>query len=293
MGRVRLRRHDRVVVGSLDVGGQMLHRYARNCIVGSALFMVPLFAGQLALSLTAFDRFMDLDRSLPGAFGAAAATGTESVLAYLSRLGSGLTAAIVGAYVTSIVLGHQLGTPARMGTAIRACIRRLPVIVAAWLVGHSWMFATSWFATSTSGGDRVAIFVVGAPFVALLATLVLMVSPILMTERIGPFAALRRSAKLARYRFGTAYWFVCVSFAFGASLQLGISWLPRLAQSTGLVTFGSFGGLAQDLAVQVGQLITVPFVAIATAQFYLQTRVHAEGIDMVIAADRAFGERVL
>jgi len=36
-------------------------------------------------------------------------------------------------------------------------------------------------------------------------------------------------------------------------------------------------------------LIVIPFIAMATAQLYLQIRVHAEGLDIMVAADRAFG----
>jgi hypothetical protein len=47
--------------------------------------------------------------------------------------------------------------------------------------------------------------------------------------------------------------------------------------------------LLQGVTSQLALLVVVPFTAIATAQLYLQFRVHAEGLDIVIAADRAFG----
>ena len=47
------------------------------------------------------------------------------------------------------------------------------------------------------------------------------------------------------------------------------------------MTFGSFGWLFEGVAGQLAQLLTIPLVALATAAFYVQLRVHAEGMDLV------------
>jgi hypothetical protein len=101
--------------------------------------------------------------------------------------------------------------------------------------------------------------------------------------------SIARAWRLARTRFGAAFGFVFACGLLGAMMAAFIAFLPQLAESTGFITFGSFGWLVQGVTTQLAVLIVLPFVAIATAQMYLQLRVHAEGLDIVIAADRVFG----
>ncbi len=83
------------------------------------------------------------------------------------------------------------------------------------------------------------------------------------------------------------------SAVVGLALRFGITFLPRLAEATGLVTFGSWRlALLEGVAGQLAQLLTIPVVGLATVAFYVQLRVHAEGLDLVLAADRAFGREL-
>src|SRR6185437_1281841 len=107
-------------------------------------------------------------------------------------------------------------------------------------------------------------------------------------EQTGALDGLRRAMRLARARLGACFGFVCAAGTVGLALRFGITFLPRLAESTGLVTFGSLGWLFEGVAGQLAQLLTIPLVALATAAFYVQLRVHTEGMDLVLAADRAF-----
>jgi hypothetical protein len=96
---------------------------------------------------------------------------------------------------------------------------------------------------------------------------------------------------LARSRFGAAFAFVLACGLLGGLLFLFIAQLPALLEQTGLVTFGSFGGVVQGITTQIALLVVIPLSALATAQWYLQVRVVSEGIDLSMAADRAFGAR--
>ena len=92
-------------------------------------------------------------------------------------------------------------------------------------------------------------------------------------------------------RFGAAFGFVVACSVLAVLLFSFIAFLPQLAEATGLVTFGSYMWLVQGVTTQLALLVVIPFTAIATTQLYLQIRVHAEGLDLVVAADRAFGRR--
>jgi hypothetical protein len=80
-----------------------------------------------------------------------------------------------------------------------------------------------------------------------------------------------------------------VTGLISGSLFAFIAQLPSLVEATGLVTFGSYGYLVQGVTLEIALLVVLPLSALATAQLYLQLRVHAEGIDLWMAADAAFG----
>jgi hypothetical protein len=119
----------------------------------------------------------------------------------------------------------------------------------------------------------------------------LFVSPVIVTEQVGPRRGLRRATHLARSRYGEVLGFVALTTLIGAAVRFGIAYLPRTLTWTGLVTFGDVGWLVEGIAGQVGQLVSVPLVGIATARYYLEVRMHAEGLDLAIEADRVFATR--
>lgn len=290
---VRLRRNERPVVGSIDVAGQILQRNGREVLIGSAVFLVPLMVVNMILART-LDNSIDVggvQRRLPDALGGVPAdSGIETWLTYTAALANALTAALIGGYVALIALHHQLGMPIRLGSMVLAALRRTPALIVAWVVGHWWLLFTAWIdAVATNADARVLLVVFGYPAVALLCAMVVFVSPALVIERLGPFAAVRRSLRLVRGRYGAAYAFVAISGLLGAALRFGISSLPELAELTGLVAFGDLRSTVIGLADQIGLLVSTPLVAVATAMCYLQLRVHAEGLDITMAADDAFG----
>ena len=280
----RIRRTERLIVGSIDGAAHLLQRQARTVLLGSAILMVPLVAVGVLLAVLAFDRFDAVD----GLLGDRGYIGAESGFAFLALALQSFTAHLIGAYAAVFVVRYQMGGSPRMGECIRAVLRRLPLLVATWLVTHWWaLLFDLWLITS----DRSSLAVLGwvLPLAAsLLSTCVLLVTPVIMGEKLG-FRAIPRAWRLVRTRLGAAFGFVWACGVLAVMLFAFIAFLPQLAEGTGLITFGSYAWLVQGITSQLALLIVIPFTAMATAQLYLQIRIHAEGLDIVLAADRAFG----
>jgi hypothetical protein len=176
-----------------------------------------------------------------------------------------------------------------MRAALGVVMRRVPVLFVTWLVTHWWAVLLALaIATAPSATGPLLVFL--WPLVALASTVGLLVGPVIAGEQLG-VRAIGRSMRLVRTRFGASWAFVSVSGLISGSLFVFIAQLPYLVESTGLVTFGSYGYLLQGVSLELALLVVLPLSALATAQLYLQLRVHAEGIDLWMAAEAAFGQR--
>ena len=280
----RLRRAERLIVGSIDGAAHVLQRRARTVLVGSAILMVPMVAVGVLLALLAYDRFDAVD----GLLGDRGYIGAESGFVFLAAVLQSFTAHLIGAYAAVFLVRYQMGASPTIGECLRAVMRRLPLLIATWLVTHWWaLLFDLWLINADS--DALVALIWLLPLVAtLLSTCVLLVTPVIMGEKLG-FAAIPRAWRLVRTRFGAAYGFVWACGVLAVMLFAFIAFLPQLAETTGLITFGSYAWLVQGITSQLALLIVIPFIAMATAQLYLQIRVHAEGLDIMVAADRAFG----
>jgi hypothetical protein len=289
-----LRRVDRLALGSFDAAAHTLQRQARTVILGAAAFLVPLVAMNLLGSIIAFERYTSLDdlsKSPASAlFGIDAASGVESLVAYISIVTTSMVAALVGGYVTLIVTDATFGRPEGFKSPLVRTVRAMPRLIAAWLISHCWMLLVALIFISVDSSALAGLAVFGGPILLFLVAFTLVVSPTVMAEQLSPFGAVQRAVKLARKRMSASLALVIISVVIGGGLRLGISLLPRLAETTGLVTFGSLGWLVEGIAAQVAVLIVVPLVALASAHFYVQLRVHAEGLDITVAANQAFAQ---
>lgn len=262
--------------------------------MGSALIILPGVVLTLIATTLSFDRYQSLKGSIISVpelvGGRRAATGIEDFVLVIGLLLNNLAACLVGGYVATLVIRRQMGAPITIGAGYRAMLPRLPALFVAWVVGHCWLpLAGLALSRVRGGGGAVALIVFGVPAVLVLVTLTLVVSPVIVLERLGPFAALRRSVRLARTDFGGLYGFAFCSVVIGLVVQYGIAYLPRLLQGSGLIAFGRFGWLIEGVAGQLGRLISIPLVAAATAYVYVEVRMTREGMDLVLDADRAFG----
>jgi hypothetical protein len=288
----RLRRQDRVAIGAFDAAAHVFQRRARSLVLGSAAILLPTIALNLVLSIIAFDRYSSFDdvTASPATvlFGIDAASGVESLLGYLSIVTSSLSAALVGGYATALLIQQEFGTAASPMSPLRTTVRQLPRLVGAWLLGHAWVLPLGLIAVNVSSSTLGALLIPASVALVFLVTFTVVVSPTIITEDLRPVAGVRRAVRLARSRFSSSFGFVVITVIVGGGLRAGITALPRLAESTGLVGFGSYGWLVEGVAGQIAVLLVVPLVALASAQLYLQLRADAEGMDIVMAADEAF-----
>lgn len=285
---VRLSRSRSSVLAALDEGGSFLQRNGRQVLVGSSLLLLPVVALNLWTTTLAFNRG---DVSNLSAFGGdGVGTGIEDIAALLAVLCSSLAAALIGYYVSSLYIGETFRGRADAKSSFRELGRRSTRIVTAWAIGHFWLpFFAMWTLSSRSGqiSGRLTLTL---PLAALFATFTLMTMPIMAAEDATAIGALKRSWKLARLRFGSSFGFVVSSAFVGAMLLAGLAWLPDLAEQTGFITFGGYAWLAQGITAQLGIIIVVPLVALATTRFYVEMRMDAEGMDLVLHANAAFGQ---
>ncbi len=282
---LRLRRSERLVIGSMDAGAHLLQRRARHLLLGSAVFLLPMAALQLLVSTMAWARFDDFQ----GLLGDSGYLGAERGAAVLTFVVQSLAAHLVGAYAAAYVVRYQLGGDPRPWPLVRAVLRRTPVLLATWTVSHSWLALGVLAYLEGDLEVLTALAVLAAPVAVLFGALTLFVAPVVMVE--GVRGALRRATRLVRGRFGAAYGFVWLNLLIGGVLTFSIAVLPAAAEGTGLVVLGDARGVLEGVAAQMALLIVAPFSAVATAQMYLQTRVHVEGLDITLAADAAFGGR--
>jgi hypothetical protein len=275
-----------LVVGSIDEAAHVLQRRARTVVLGAAAFMVPMVAAGLALTVLVyrdFDRFGNL-------LGRRGYLGAETGAALVAISLQSFTAHLVGAYCAAFMVPYQMGGEPRLGQCILVVVRRLPLLLFTWVLTHGWAVLLALWMLHVSAAVAVALIWLLVPAVSLISTPVLLVAPAMMGERLG-VRAIGRSLRLTRARFSAAWGFVILSTLLGIVVYLFIVELPYEIDNLGFVSFGSYGWLVQGVAAQVAGLVAMPLTALAAAQFYLQLRVHAEGVDLVIAADLAFGER--
>jgi hypothetical protein len=290
--RARLRRQHRPILGTLDAGGVVLQRNAAAAILGSAVFVVPLMVVNLVVSRLAYDRFESFDDvviSVPQVLsGVEAESGVETLLTYISLVFTSLAVALAGAFVALLVIRRALGMPVSTTSNLAIVARRLPVLVLAWAISHSWVFLAEILAVHVSLGALAGVMVLAAAPIIWLIGLTAFVAPVVVAERLGPWRSVRRAIRLSRARGGTVFGFSAACVLLGGGLRLAISALPWLIESTGLFSFGRFGSLAVGIAGQLAQLIVIPLIGLATATMYLQVRMDAEGLDLVLEAERAF-----
>lgn len=281
----RMRRTEHLVVGSVDGGAHVLQRRGRDLLLGSSLLMLPMVGLYVLLAVVAYGQF-DRFESLVGDHGY---LGVERGLGLLAIVVQSLTAHIVGGYASLYLVRYQLGGEPRMGPTMKTLGQRLPTLIATWLVVRGVPLAlVGLIYLNASGGSVTTLMVVFSPLLVLFVAWTVFITPVVMCETEG-FGAISRARRLAGTRMGGVYAFVWASTFMAAVLFASISALPNLAESSGLITFGPYGWLIQGLAAPAALIVVMPFSAVATAQAYLQTRVQAEGLDIVLAADRAFG----
>lgn len=284
---LRLRRSRSQVLSALDAGGSMLQQRGRDLLVGASLLLLPVVALNLWATSQVFDRTGATTLTAFG--GDDVGTGIEDIAAMLAVVFASMAAAIVGCFTSMVLLGERFGSPVALRPALAETMRRLPTVVVAWAVGHFWVpFLATWSLASPSSSLASRLFLV-VPLATFFAATTLFVVPVIVGERLGPFAALKRSWQLFRMRAGSSFGFVLSASIVGSLLLAGIAFLPSLAEVAGFITFGDYLWLVQGITSQLAVIVVIPLVALATAQLYVLVRLDAEGLDITLDADAAFG----
>ena len=289
-GRVfRLKRSRGPALAALDGGGAVFQRRLRDVMIGATVILVPAVALNVWVTILGYDRVDPNDSALPSFLGDDTGSGIEDVAVWLALVFAGFVTAVVGHFAAQILLGDRFRTPVTLGRALARTGRGLPAIFAAWALTH-WWFPVMALIVVTAQPDVVGVWIVLFVFICwFAAAATLFVIPAMVGERLGPFAAARRSWRLARRCYGICLVFVLLATFLAVLLAVGIGTLVPLLEATGFISLGGLTPIVQGVMAQLVVLIVVPLIALATAQVYVEVRVVGEGLDLVIDADAAFG----
>ena len=203
-------------------------------------------------SLTAVDQSSDLG-----------STWAQMVLFF----GPALALVFIAAGLVRLVGAWHVGRDLSLGALLRGSV---PLI---------WPLLASWFLVHLAEG--IGMLLCGFPALAVM-TWFLVTAPVIGAERLGPVAAMRRSARLVSRRFwpvmGLAILSGIVASLFGYALGLVPTVLSLLTGTEGL------GWLVTAAAGVITSLITLPVVAGTTVLIYLDLRVRTEGLDLELDA---------
>lgn len=226
---------------------------------------------------------------MPGFLGDDTGSRIEDLAIWSAAVAASFVAVVVGHFAAAILLGERFGHPATLGQALGRTFRRLPALLAAWILTHWWFPLVALIAVTAETDDVAGWIMLASLFGWFAAVPTLLVVPAMVAEGLGPFAAAIRSWRLARLRFGACLVFVLLATVFAVLLGLGIGTLVPLLEATGFVNLEGALPIVQGVMLQLAVLVVVPLIALATAQAYIEIRIVGEGLDLVIDADAAFG----
>lgn len=289
----RLRRSRGPVLASFDGGGSILQRRLRDVMVGATIILVPAVALNVWVSILGHDRLDPNDSAVPSFLSGDTGGGIEDLATWLAIVFASVVTAIVGHFVAQILLGERFREPVSLGRALKRTGRRLPAIVAAWALTHWWQPLMALVVVSSESDAAVAWLFLFALMAWFCSAATLFVIPAMVAEQLGPLAAAKRNWRLVRRCYGLCVGFVLLASSLSVLLLGGIATLVPLLEGTGFLSLGDASWIVQSVMVQLAVLLVVPLIALGTAQAYLETRLDTEGLDLQIAADRAFGPSVV
>ncbi len=272
MRRLRPRGVGEILDGGFDV---LRHRPA-TVLSLTAIVVLPLYALPTLLNFGRISSVTDtLGSETPQnpftvAFGGG--TGTDPVLGWLSTGGSWLALAIVGVGIGALVSAWMMGSDPSLGMILRITLRRLPVLFVAWLAALPIKFLG---------------FVVCLIGVLIPVSLLMVMSPVIATEPVGPFAAIARSWRLSSRRLFP----MMVVVIGGAFVSIAVSLILTLVGILVLSIWqsASWVWIALGVVDVLIALLLVPLRAAWAALAYVDLRVRTEGLDIELESTELFG----
>jgi hypothetical protein len=191
-----------------------------------------------------------------------------------ASLGNSGVALVLGAFATPFIAGavsrvvaaSYLGQRVQAGEALRYAARRFPALFGAFLLVHL-----------AELGAGLACLIPGV----LIMPMFTVVAPAISIERLGPMAAIRRSWRLVRPRYGPVLG-ICLLTALISGM---LSNVVGAAPSTVAVLFGGrFAWLLIAAGGIASELIAAPIVVIVATLVYFDARIRWEGFDLQLMA---------
>jgi hypothetical protein len=242
----------------LDGSFALMRRNARTVVVLVAVVVIP---PQLAAALLQRGRLGGGDF---GTDGFVLLLGGSVAGALLASLGLPFLAA----GLTHVAVAERRGITLPVGQVLRRTFSRTWALVASWVLVRL-MYAV--------GSCMVVGPLVLMPFC-------LVIAPAIAAERLGPLAGIGRSFTLGMRTFGASMGFAYGSGLVALLLSAALSGLPAAFAQGG----GELGWLLSSVATLASSALLLPFVAGATALFYVEQRVRSEGLDLELAVAQAF-----
>jgi hypothetical protein len=248
----------------LDGGFEVLRFRFVTLMAITTLFGVPLYALPTLLRLAqGGDRTDVLAEST--IFWLGGGSGADGWLNFLSFVGGALALALVGVAVAHLVTSWLMGGDPTFRDTLGHVARRSPVLACAWFIALLVKALSSF----------CFVFVLVIP-------LLMVLSPVVSCERVGPIAAIRRTWRLSRPRYGEMAGLALVSLGVTLVLWL-VAWL--LLQ---IWRNASWIWLATGIVGVVIQLLLFPLQAAWASLAYVDLRVRTEGLDLELEAGELF-----
>jgi hypothetical protein len=235
----------------VDAAFQILRGHYAQFVTCSAIAYTPVLLLRLFV-------IGDPTRLLEGDLEAAA--GNAASMMGLGMLGGWITFSLMSAVLLICASQAYLGEPVDAGAAVRQALPRVPQVLVAAVLRFVAMVL----------GFLAMIFPV-----LWVAALLFAVTPVIVLERGGVWAAFRRSASLSKGRKG--------HILNTLGLVAIIYWVLVVGFSTVAAIFGSF-----VVATVMNALVTVlvyPVVAITEAVLYYDARIQSEGLDIELMTE--------
>jgi hypothetical protein len=185
----------------------------------------------------------------------------------LGLMGMSVSLPFVCAATTALVLARHRGHDPSLGELVGTVVRKAPILFVAWVLVHV--------------AEVLGLFLCGVGALAAM-TLFLVTAPAVVAEDLGPVAAMRRSARLARRRFWPTLGVAMLTGIVASLFDQALSSAPVLLAV--LVGTDGAGWLLLGAGGVMSSIVTTPVVAAATTLYYLDLRVRTEGLDLELEA---------
>lgn len=254
----------------LDGAFAVLKASPANVLAVAALFVVPvqLVAAWLQRDALAALNLFDVLAGDEAAIEAVEEDDLGATAAgLLGLMGMSISLPFVCAATTALVLARHRGHDPSLGELVGTVVRKAPVLLVAWVLVHV--------------AEVLGLFLCGVGALAAM-TLFLVTAPVVVAEDLGPVAAMRRSARLARRRFWPTLGVALLTGLVASLFDQALSSAPVLLAV--LVGTDGAGWLLLGAGGVMSSIVTTPVVAAATSLYYLDLRVRTEGLDLELEA---------